>query len=130
MHDSAHDLNVISSAAPAARTATYNGAAIDLQSYDSVTIALVVGAWTDGTHTPKLQESDDASIWTDVAAGDLVNAFSPISSSAGQNAVQRVGYVGYKRYVRPVLSVSGSPSTGLLSSVTAIRGRSLYKPAG
>lgn len=129
MHDNAHDLNVVSALAPAARTASANGSAIDLQGYDSATVVFATGAWTDGTHTPKIQESDDGSTnWTDVAAGDLVLAFSAVSSSAGQNAVQRQGYVGYKRYIRPVLTISGA-TTGMLSSASVIRGRSIYKPA-
>lgn len=128
MLDQAHDLSPAVGLAPAARTASANGSAVDLQGFGSATFLFGFGAWTDGTHTPKAQESDDASSWSDVAAADLVGTVSAVSSSAGQNAVQKLGYIGNKRYVRPVLTVAGA-TTGMLTSATVVRGRPIYRPA-
>jgi hypothetical protein len=95
---------------------------VDLLGFGTAAVVVAFGAWTDGTHTPKLQESDNGtSGWTDVAAIDLAGSFSPVSSAAGQNAAQRASYIGNKRYIRPVLTLAGA-TTGALSSVQVVRG--------
>lgn len=63
--------------APAARTASANGASSDLKGYEGVAVVFLPGTITDGTHTPKLQESDDNSTFTDVAAADQLGAMWP-----------------------------------------------------
>lgn len=103
------------SLAPAARTATTNGTGVDLQGVRKGWFLYETGAWTDGTHTPKLQESSDNSSFSDVAAADLDGSFTAISSSAGQNATQVVGYLGMKRYIRLVVTRSGT-TTGMLDA--------------
>jgi hypothetical protein len=51
--------------------ASVTGTGVDLQSYESAEVVITVGTITDGTHTPKLQESATSnSGFTDVAAGD------------------------------------------------------------
>jgi len=122
MHDLSHNIVTALPLAPSARAATANGTAVDLLGYGSAVVLVSFGNWTDGTHTPKIQESDSGSSgWTDVAAGDLTGGFTAVSSGAGGNAVQRVGYIGNKRFVRPVLTVSGA-TTGALSSVQVVLG--------
>ncbi len=109
------------SLAPAARTASANGTGVDLQGVEGARVDVNFGAWTDGTHTPKVQESDDNSTFTDAAAGDVLGTFTAVSSSAGQNAVQSVAYLGSKRYIRVVMTVAGA-TTGALSGATVIKG--------
>lgn len=72
--------------APAARTASANGTGVDLRGYESATVLIESGTITDGTHTPKLQESDDNTTYTDVAAGDLIGSFSNIANVPMCNA--------------------------------------------
>src|SRR5579875_3766008 len=85
--------------APAAHAATVTGAAFDREKgfnsdigapYEAVDFILDVGAYTDGTHTPKLQDSPDNSTWTDVPAANNLGAFTAISGSGQQNTLQRV----------------------------------------
>jgi hypothetical protein len=103
---------------PKAFTSTTNGSALDLQGVVANAINFVPGTWTDGTHTPKLQESNDNSTWTDVTAANQVGTLTAISS-AGSAVVQQVSYIGSARYVRPVVTVSGA-TTGLQMSVEAV----------
>ncbi len=112
---------------PAARTASANGTSADLAGYGSAVAIVEFGARTDGTHTPVLEESDDDSTFTAVAAGDLQGSFTACSSAATDDVVQRVGYLGSKRYVRVALTVAGA-TTGALSSAMIVRGAPAVAP--
>lgn len=105
---------------PLLRTASVNGTSVDMQGYQSARAVFYNGAITDGTFTPKLQESDDNSSFSDVAAADYLGGAAPTAQA--QNTVVRATYIGSKRYVRPVITVTGSPSTG--GTVAAIMERS------
>lgn len=115
--------DVVNSLAPAARTATANGTGVDLANFHSATIAFIVGTITDGTHTPSVQESDDNSTFTAVAAADLIGTLANLAS----NTNQRVGYRGTKRYVRAVTTVSGATTGGVYAGVVA-RGDARKQP--
>lgn len=120
--DAAHSL------APATRTnGTANGTAVDLRGYGSAIILAYFGAYTDGTHTPSLEHSDDGTSFSAPAAADLNGAFTAVSSGAGANTLQRVGYQGGKRYIRAVMTVSGATS-GALSTALALRGHAGNEP--
>lgn len=107
---------------PAARVnGTTNGTGVDLRGYDSAMLCVAFGAYTDGTHTPSVQHSVDNSTFTTVSASDLEGAFAAVSSAAGQNAVQSVGYIGSNRYVRVVMTVTGA-TTGALSAAFVAAG--------
>src|SRR3712207_256173 len=128
MRDAHRDVSPVVSANLAARAATVNGAAVDLLSYGSAMVLVPFGTWTDGTHTPKIQESDNGtSGWTDVAAADRVGAFAAVSSGAGSNTVQRQSYIGGKRYVRAVITVSGG-TTGAVAGAMVLRGHPASAP--
>lgn len=76
------------------------------------------GTITDGTHTPKVQESDDNSTFTDVASTDLAGT-ALVAITA--NSVQRISYVGNKRYIRVATTVSGT-TTGGMYTASVLRG--------
>ncbi|SRR5579884_269663 len=141
------------SALPVVKT-TQTSAWIDLANYDGAMIYILAGNYTDGTITPVIHESADGS--TDlgaVAATDLVawsatsttnSAPSKLNDSnsnptgnAQPNAIsssatainQRVGYIGAKRYIRVVSTVTGSPSTGCGYDVIIVAGRPRLMPA-
>jgi hypothetical protein len=122
MRDLHNNISAAISVAPAVRTATVNGSGVDLQGYEAAEAIVHFGAYTDGTHTPKLQESDDNSTWSDVAAGDQLGSFSAVSSGGGANTIQAVGYKGAKRYIRVVLTLAGT-TTGAGSEALVVRGR-------
>lgn len=111
MRDLEARIDVAVSLAPVGnRTASANGTGVDIQGYDGAEVVIVAGTITDGTHTPKVQESDDNSTYTDVAAADLVGtALVAITASS----VQRISYVGIKRYIRVATTVSGTTTGGM-----------------
>jgi hypothetical protein len=109
------NISVETTLAPQARTASENGATVDLLNYEAVTFEAIVGTITDSTHNLTVQESDDGTTFTNVAAGDLQGSFSALAS----NANQEVGYIGYKRYVRVNAAVTNVP-TGAVGGVYAV----------
>lgn len=125
MRDLTTEVDVKASVAPAAHTASVNGSSVDLQDYDSAVVAFVPGTITDGTHTPKVQDSPDGTTWTDVAAADLQGTLAVLAS----NAPQKVGYVGNQRYVRAVVTVAGATTGGVYGAVVLAGDRYLQPSA-
>lgn len=120
--DAAHSLE------PAVRaTGTANGAAVDLTGYQAAAMIVYVGAYTNGTHTPTLEHSDDGTSFVATTAADLDGSFTAISSAGGANSVQRVGYRGSKRYLRAVMTVAAG-ATGAASAALIVRGSSTSEP--
>lgn len=111
------------SLAPKARIASESGAGVDLQGYASAMVVFECGAKTDGTHTPSVDESDDNSTFSPVGASDLLGSLAAMNA----NTVQRVGYIGSKRYIRAVMTVAGA-TTGALSSGIVARGHASQNP--
>lgn len=110
----------------AARTATTTGTGVDLAGYRSAAVVLHCGVFTDGEFTPTVEESDDDSTYTTVAAGDLSGAFTAVTSST-DDSVQEVGYLGSKRYIR-LLMTESSASAGALFSALVVRGNPVSAP--
>lgn len=125
--DIKNNVAVAASVLPLLRTATVEGSGVDLRGYDSAMVIVDAGTVTDGTFTPSLEESDDNSTFTTVAAADLEGSFTAVTSSA-DDGVQSVGYKGDARYVRAVLTASGSPSTGGTIGAVFALGHSSTKP--
>ncbi len=128
---------------------TVTGDAIDLAGYNAAAIYVNCGTWTDGTHTFKVQESATTTSgdFADAAAGDLTrietansagglpitvaaaaNPFLAVSSAATALNT-RVGYLGAKRYIRVLDTVTGSPGTGAAYSVHIVLGEARVQPA-
>ena len=84
------------------------GTAIDRQGRDGLEFIFQVGAYTDGSVTPLIEESDDNSTFTAVADADLTNTEASAALSAA--GVSSIGYVGFKRYVRAT-AVTAAAST-------------------
>ncbi len=113
---------------PAARSASANGTAVDLQGYASATMVFAFGTWTDGTHTPSLQHSADGSTnWTTCDSNTMSGTLTAVSGSGGSGTVQKVGYIGGYRYIRAVMTVSGA-TTGAVATAIAVRGRAAAQP--
>lgn len=128
IRDLLHNTMVTTSLQPAARTnGTATGTAVDLRGYDAAMFVVSFGTYTDGTHTPSVQHSTDGSTYTTAATTDLDGTFSAVSSGAGSNTVQMVGYIGSARYVRVVMTTSGA-TTGALSTASVIAGRPRNAP--
>lgn len=122
MRDAQSRLDPVQSLAPAARTASANGSSADLANYDSATVLIDVGAFTDGSHTFEVQESDDDSTFTAVAAADLIGDSEPVvDGAADDDQIYKIGYVGSKRYLRVATTVSGT-TTGAVYGAQILRG--------
>lgn len=116
--------DVVQSIAPAAYTATATGTGVNLAGYGEAEVIVVGGTRTDGTHTPKVQESSDNSTFADVAAADLVGTALVAITSA---STQRIGYIGTKQYIRVVSTVAGA-TTGAVYAAIVVRGGARKQP--
>jgi len=122
------EVSVVTTIAPAAAaTATTTGTTVDLANYRAAMVVLHIGVVTDGTFVPTLEESDNDSDWSTVAAGNLSGSFASVTAAADET-IQEVGYLGTKRYLRLVMTETVA-SAGALFSATVVRGRPLTKPA-
>jgi len=94
------------------------GVSIDRQGSDGLEFIFQVGAYTDGSVTPLIEESDDDdSTFTAVADADLTNTEASAALTAA--GVSKIGYVGSKRYVKAT-AVTAAAST-LSVGATAIK---------
>lgn len=123
VRDIHNQISVLNSLTPAARTASANGSGVDLTGYRAAAVVFTVGTITDGTHTPKIQESDDNSSFSDVAAADQSGTLAALATGVNQE----VSYLGTKRYIRAVSTVAGA-TTGGVYGAQVIRGKPLTTP--
>lgn len=124
-------VTVAKTLAPAARTTTAAGTAIDLQGFEAAVAVVEVGAWTDGTHAFSLQESDTTTDgdFADVADADLQGTEPTVASGSTQNTVHKLGYLGDKRYVRVKCTITAGPSTGLVAAATIVKSFGRHLPS-
>jgi hypothetical protein len=120
-------VSVAQSLTPAARTASANGAAVDLQGYESAMVVFCFGTVTDGTHTPSLEHSTDNSNWAACDGNSLNGDFAAVTSSGGSGTVQKIGYRGGYRYVRAVLTAAGTTS-GAVAAAQILRSHPAQQP--
>jgi len=121
MRDLKNNIGVVQAIGPAVQAATVTGAALDLKGFGSAVLVVDTGTIVSaGDFTMKLQESDTTTSgdFTDVAAAHLHGAF-PASLAA--DAVVKVGYAGFKRYVRAVLTKNGG--TSIAAGAVLVKGR-------
>ena len=127
MFDLKNNLDAVESIGPDNHTSSINGAGVDLQNFHSAMIVFHGNngdfGSSDEVYTPKMQDSPDNSVWTDVVAGELEGAFSDLRTTE----VQRVGYKGMERYVRAVLTLAGTTPI-IDASALVIRGNPRKAP--
>lgn len=96
-----------------------DGEFIDTQGFYGLTFVAESTAYTDGTYTLQVLESDTAAAPDFTAtAADFVIGSGTISAV---DAPAKIGYVGKKRYAR-LRIVSTGVTTGATLTATAIRG--------
>ena len=124
--------------------------AADVQA--AISGALALGGISDGSITitisgdiealekglqETLEESDDDSAFTDVADADLTDyvagtnngTIGLIDDPTEDDVVLKSTYKGSKRYVRPVVNISGTHTNGIPIGIVAIRSGYKYPPA-
>lgn len=97
--------------APARKTASENGAAVDLADYVgdyTVILSSSAGGGTSPTLDVKLQDSDDSGgTFTDISGA----AFTQVTSAAASTQKLIVNADSVKRYVRAVTTIAGTSPT-------------------
>jgi len=124
---------------PAVRTADVNGASIDRKDHDGALFIAAVGASGDTLSGSvyleiELEHCDDNSTWVDCDNSDLSSSVTgnntgtaaKIDAADEDDLVYTVAYMGIKRYVRPVLNVTGTHSSGIPVSVVCQQNRARY----
>ncbi|MEU3255971.1 hypothetical protein [Streptomyces sp. NPDC006997] len=120
MHPNPYDNALVQrTLAPAARTATADGTTVDRAAsgarFQDALVVIDTGVVTDGTHTFTVQESDDGATWAAVADADLQGA-EPEITSANDDAVYEIGYLGAARYLRVAVTVAGAATGGIYAA--------------
>lgn len=118
----------------AVKTADANGTSIDLQQYRNGGFLFVVGASGDTLSGSvyielEVEESSDNSTWTDVADADLnatvtgtnTGTVAKIDDAAEDSTTVYAEYKGTKRYIRPVINVTGTHTNGTPIGVVGLR---------
>lgn len=116
----------------AAHTTDSTGVAVDLSDYNAAVACIYTGSVTDGTWTPELQETDTSSVatsWAAVTSTDLDGSFAAFTASRAAGTVTEVGYKGTKRYLRLVLTSTGTITTGGVISGFIVKGDPRNKPS-
>jgi hypothetical protein len=111
-------------------SATFDRMASD-GGYESLTLYLLAGTWTDGTHAFQIQHSDDGATWSNVSstAFDTEQNASFASITSAPTAMnQKVGYIGGKRYVQVISTVGGAPATGAAYQIVGVFGDAHNQP--
>lgn len=134
MRDLYHNIAVVQLMAPGdiEATDTYSSI-VDLQDFEACDIIVNLGVCTGATGntyvTPVLQESDSLleAGFSAVDSDDYLGGFSKVDDVAKDNTIQRVGYVGSKRYLRVLMDVTAT-MTNVPVSITAILSGARHNP--
>lgn len=120
-----------------------SAAEVDLQGFNSATVEISVGLKSadTGTITFTLTHADDdgtgsAGSYSNVAAADVLG----VTPSSGvvftidlddddtTSLVQKIGYVGGKRFIKITVAEVGSNATGVIAGVNVVKGHALDAP--
>ncbi|MFI0846431.1 hypothetical protein [Mesorhizobium sp. IMUNJ 23232] len=118
MRDLVHNLGVVNALSSAVQAASVKTSAVDTKGYGSVMLTVNTGAIaSSGNFTAVLEESDtttDGDFTTAAAGVTLGSIANPLTA----DGAFKIGYVGYKRYVR--LNFTKNSGTSVAFGVTAI----------
>lgn len=121
LHNNIKASRGISPQAITASDSTLTSEIIDTRGYGSVEFLFLSGAVTDGTFTITVYESNDSGMSgeTAVADDDLLGTEPTFvgTTSADDNTVKKIGYIGNMRYVRAKAVQTGSSTGGYLACV-------------
>lgn len=108
---------------------TTNGDTIDTAGFEALEFLLISTALavTSGGFAVKLQHGDlaNASDMADVDADEMLG--SADFGDADDNVAKRIGYIGKRRYVRVVITSTGTSISGSIGAI-ALRAKAHHKP--
>lgn len=123
-------LSATPSLALQARTVTANGATVDRKNADVAGFEIILGAWTDGTHTIKFQHLVDDTTWTDITAAQLDDPDGFLATGTATVVISDNTRAGARMFfgvttnpynnLRAVTTISGGPSTGAIYGVDVV----------
>jgi hypothetical protein len=102
------------------------GSSIDTKGFESLTLFVELGARTDGTFLPLVQDSDDDINFANVDDQFLIGTEAEAQINTA-NTIKTIGYVGKKRYVKLSI-VSTAVTSGATVSATGILANASVKP--
>jgi len=123
---------------PAVKTATVTSDAADMAGYEGARFDVIFGesgnSLCGGVKWDcKLQESDDDVTYADVDADDVIgntsDQFGLVDDAASDGAVYSLGYKGIKRYVKVVVTATGTHGTGIIITIAVNRFKSINPPS-
>ncbi|MBY3306169.1 hypothetical protein HFO04_25865 [Rhizobium laguerreae] len=124
MRSIAANIGAKSSIDPAVQSASINGTGVDTLGFGSLAFLVQTGAIVgSGVFGVSLEDSDDNTTFAAVAA-EQVKSNAPTALMA--SSTYKVGYHGFKRYVRPVLTKASG--TSIAAGVTAVLGYAASRP--
>lgn len=126
LRDLAVNLDIKESVRPAVLAATTTGEVVDTRGFDSAVVVVQSGAIAgSGDFTAKLQHSltTTAGDFADVEAADLQGAFKAEMTA---NTIEKVGYLGDRRYLRVVLTKNDG--TSIAAGAAVIVGHPALRP--
>jgi hypothetical protein len=143
MFDLSNNISTAISLKAAVTSANTTGTGVDLSGYNSATMIVDVGA--EGVTLSgsvyfeiAIEDSDDNSTFTACSQADIIDGtiaasgiFFKIDGTTGGDpdttgTTYRVGYNGEKRYIRAVLTKTGTMGTGTPIGVMVVRGRARH----
>lgn len=111
-------------------TGAITGLVIDRQGYGGVEFFITYGSvtTTGTTAAVTIKEGDVTGTLTSVADSDLVGteaaaalaATTPRTAGSTKEYVERIGYVGVKRYVQVSLNHTGTTSVGVVGAIAVL----------
>jgi len=112
-------------------TGAVNGDSVDRQQtgagdYRSVMFVVLSATATDGSHVFTMEDSPDGTTWTAVAAGFLQGSL-PTLTATDDDVVKDFGYSGNQRYVRIVLTSSGTTTGAIIGAAAVLYGTAGWK---
>ncbi|MBX5223787.1 hypothetical protein HJC04_26280 [Rhizobium sp. NLR8a] len=124
MRSIASNIAAKSSIDPAVQSASVNGAGIDTLGFGSLAFLVQTGAIVgSGAFGVSLEDSDDNVAFAAVAA-DQVKSNAPAVLAA--SSTYKLGYHGFKRYVRPILTKASG--TSVAAGAIAVLGNAAQRP--
>lgn len=133
MRDLVHAIRSRSVVTPATLSATANGATVDRLGFESVTFLVQTGpGGITFTSTNRLsfavEESDDGTTWSTPAVGSVIGDPALYTAAKAAATVDRIGYVGGKRYVRCNPTFGGTHGSGTAIGITAVLSHASERP--
>ncbi|UOK70266.1 hypothetical protein [Ancylobacter polymorphus] len=125
MRDLVSNFGAVQAIAPAVQAAAADGITIDTLGYGSVGFVINTGAIVgSGDFGIKVQESDASGSGFTDAAASAVQGTVPATLVAA--STYKLGYSGFKRYVRLSLTKAGGTSIAL--GAVAVKGNAASRP--